>query len=300
VSKLPTPTNITKKLDEFIQNSLDFFKYTDVPSDLSENTSIFSKHLLNTKPVIPDLVIYNTTFNKNDCFVEGIHCTEYNSFPRVKFEVKVKPLPAENIPVSNYNEKNHYGDEEECEWEDVDAKGLEDVQVLFQKIPGMKGEKEKEAIILKLEEKEDSKVINVNSLFGVSFPLEPKNVKIPDLFSENDGILKKEKMVILDPFRDDINLSHEIINNKHKRTNSGEMPNHMHLTNTNNNIFKHNIPQSSNNVLQNTNNRASNKYNLPSQKETESLFSDLSLINRNIPSQMEDYPNINQKNAIFE
>ena len=62
----PIQSSLVKNLDEFIQKSLNIFNYLEIPAEVLQNTSSeLSKHLLNPKPVIPDLVIYNNTFNKN-------------------------------------------------------------------------------------------------------------------------------------------------------------------------------------------------------------------------------------------
>lgn len=271
---LPTDSKLTKILDEFIQNSLKLFKYTDIPNTLSENTSIYSKHLINSNPEIPDLVIYNTAFNKNDCFVEGIHCSELNSFPRVKFEVNVKPL--EQSLSTNPSEKlktNDYYDEEEVEWEDVDAKELQNVQVTFQKIPKPGDPKED---ILKLDNEEVSKVVNINSLFGVNFPFDQQNQKhvfpftqehTSDIFKENINEPNIKKPL----------SSNEIINmqNTFKQT---MMPN----------MNKENL-KSSNTLLKQE--VLLNKKIL----ENDSLFSDLSLINRNIPIDVSENQQYSQK-----
>jgi len=271
---LPIDSKLTKLLDEFIKNSLKLFKYTDLPNTLSESTSIYCKHLINNNPVIPDLVIYNTTFNKNDCFVEGIHCSEMNSFPRVKFEVSVKPLeqPIDNN-VQDKGKGNEYFDEEEVEWEDVDAKDLQNVQVTFQKIP-KPGEPKQD--VFKLHTEEVSKIININSLFGVNFPMEQHNKN--DLFSfaeEGATDLFKEKPVdstVKKPLS-----SNEIISMQNNVKQS-MMPN---MTKENlkssNTIFKQDVIHNKKGI------------------ENDSLFSDLSLINRNIPNEINDNKQFSQK-----
>ena len=71
-------------LDEFIQNCLNKYKCYDIShsSEINSSESIYESSSL-----LPDLIIYNKTFNKNECFY-GMKCNEFQSFPRVKFEIK--------------------------------------------------------------------------------------------------------------------------------------------------------------------------------------------------------------------
>ena len=75
---------VHSKLDDFIQNSLDKYSFADVTQDMLDSASIYSKHIISNKPAIPDLVIYNKKFNKNDCFVDA-DTTKFNPFPRQIF-----------------------------------------------------------------------------------------------------------------------------------------------------------------------------------------------------------------------
>ena len=73
-----------RELDEFIQNSLDKFFFVEPWINLYENTGIFSKYIISNKSTIPDLIIFNKTFNKNDCY-EGANRNYFNKFPRLRF-----------------------------------------------------------------------------------------------------------------------------------------------------------------------------------------------------------------------
>ena len=73
-----------RELDEFIQNSLDKFFFVEPWKNLYDNTGIFSKHIISNKSTIPDLIIFNKTFNKNDCY-EGANRNYFNKFPRLRF-----------------------------------------------------------------------------------------------------------------------------------------------------------------------------------------------------------------------
>jgi hypothetical protein len=73
--------NQHKAFDEFIQNSLDKYHFVDPREEMYEATGIYSKFIVSNKSAIPDLVIWNKKFNKNECFVDA-STKEYNSFPR--------------------------------------------------------------------------------------------------------------------------------------------------------------------------------------------------------------------------
>jgi hypothetical protein len=74
-------TPLQNKLDLFIQSSLDLYLFVERNPISYENDSFLSKHLFNYKSQIPDLVIYNKIFNKNQCFYEG-NSSNFNPFPR--------------------------------------------------------------------------------------------------------------------------------------------------------------------------------------------------------------------------
>ena len=73
-----------RELDDFIQNSLDKYFFVETWKKLYDNTSIFSKYIISNKSTIPDLIIFNKTFNKNDCFY-GANRNYFNKFPRLRF-----------------------------------------------------------------------------------------------------------------------------------------------------------------------------------------------------------------------
>lgn len=70
-----------KLFDEFIQNSLNKYSFVDPWEELYEATGVYSKYVVSNKSAIPDLVIYNKKFNKNECFFE-IKVNDFNPFPR--------------------------------------------------------------------------------------------------------------------------------------------------------------------------------------------------------------------------
>ena len=57
-----------KKLDDFIQGCLNKFKFIDPLPSFYEKTGGDKDLIISHKSTIPDLVIWNKTFNKNECF----------------------------------------------------------------------------------------------------------------------------------------------------------------------------------------------------------------------------------------
>ena len=78
-----------KHLDEFIQKCLDKFKFVEPNKELYETTGTDKDLIISHKSTIPDLVIWNKTFNKNNCFI-GANTSHHNEFPRYLFYIKIK------------------------------------------------------------------------------------------------------------------------------------------------------------------------------------------------------------------
>ena len=76
-------------LDEFIQKCLDNFKFVDPKKELYESTGEDKNLIISHKSTIPDLVIWNKTFNKNNCFI-GANTNNEAKFPRYLFYIKIK------------------------------------------------------------------------------------------------------------------------------------------------------------------------------------------------------------------
>ena len=73
-----------KTLDDFIQNSLEKYKFVDPTEEMYTATGIYSKYIISNKSAIPDLVIWNKKFNKNECFYDSTS-KDYTAFPRYYF-----------------------------------------------------------------------------------------------------------------------------------------------------------------------------------------------------------------------
>ena len=95
-----------KNLDDFIQKCLDNFKFVEPKKELYETTGIDKDLIISHKSTIPDLVIWNKTFNKNNCFI-GANTSIQNEFPRYLFYIKIK----KNKKMKNNNSTNNKKDD---------------------------------------------------------------------------------------------------------------------------------------------------------------------------------------------
>jgi hypothetical protein len=91
-----------KNLDDFIQKCLDNFKFVEPKKELYEATGLDKDIIISHKSTIPDLVIWNKTFNKNNCFI-GANTSIQNEFPRFLFYIKIK----KNKKTKNNNKKDN-------------------------------------------------------------------------------------------------------------------------------------------------------------------------------------------------
>ena len=83
-----------EKLDEFIQQCLNMFKFVDPKKEFYEATGNEKDLIISHKSTIPDLVIWNKSFNKNECFKEA-NTKKPNPFPRFQFFLRIKSTKAE-------------------------------------------------------------------------------------------------------------------------------------------------------------------------------------------------------------
>ena len=78
--------NMQVSLDLFIQNSLYRFKFVDYSEQILIHHDNLSIYVVDQKSNLPDLVIYNKIFNKNNCFFD-FRGREFYPFPRVTFKI---------------------------------------------------------------------------------------------------------------------------------------------------------------------------------------------------------------------
>ena len=111
ISRPINPNNkITSKhltsLDNFIQQCLDKFKFIDPKQEFYDATGNEKDLIISHKSTIPDLVIWNKRFNKNECFEEG-NTKKGNPFPRFQFYLRIKSnKPDKDKKKEKKNEKD--------------------------------------------------------------------------------------------------------------------------------------------------------------------------------------------------
>lgn len=93
------------QFDEFIQNSLEKFKFVDAKKEYYDITGDDANYIISHKSTIPDLVIWNKTFNKNECF-EGANTAKDNPFPRFQFYLRVKAMKQQETKEKKKKEKD--------------------------------------------------------------------------------------------------------------------------------------------------------------------------------------------------
>ena len=94
-------------LDEFIQNCLNKFKFIEPLKSFYDMTGRDQDSIISHKSTIPDLVIWNKPFNKNECF-EGANLEVNNVFPRYRFYLRLnKDSKAKNNKQNTNKEKKN-------------------------------------------------------------------------------------------------------------------------------------------------------------------------------------------------
>ena len=93
--------------DDFIQSSLDKFYFTEVIPKLDETAEKFHDYIINDESLRPDLIIYNKTFNKNNCYYD-YYDYGFNKYPRKKFTLKADNNKSKNNDdtIKDNNEEN--------------------------------------------------------------------------------------------------------------------------------------------------------------------------------------------------
>ena len=111
-------TELQKKNDQNIQYFLNKYKHYEEIPELKTNTGKDYDAIISHRSTIPDLVIYNKVFNKNDCFVEA-NKKENNYFPRQCFYIKFDEKEKQQSKGENHLEqRKKYEDVKKNEEED--------------------------------------------------------------------------------------------------------------------------------------------------------------------------------------
>ena len=113
-------TELQKKNDQNIQYFLNKYKHYEEIPELKTNTGKDYDAIISHRSTIPDLVIYNKVFNKNDCFVEA-NKKENNYFPRQCFYIKFDEKEKQQSKGENHLEqRKKYEDVKKNEEDDED------------------------------------------------------------------------------------------------------------------------------------------------------------------------------------
>ena len=100
-----------KHLDDFIQSCLLEYQKVDPKPEFYAATGDLKDYIISHKSTIPDLVIYNKTFNKNACFY-GANMLNFNFFPRYLYYIRIKKqkkrnlLKCQSVPRTKKNKRN--------------------------------------------------------------------------------------------------------------------------------------------------------------------------------------------------
>ena len=78
-----------KSLDAFIQNCLNKFRFVEIKKELFPNIGEFTNLIISNKSIIPDLVIWNKSFNKYECFKDMKDSKAFYKYPRTHFYIKI-------------------------------------------------------------------------------------------------------------------------------------------------------------------------------------------------------------------
>ena len=130
--------------DDFIQTALDKYNYTSEIPKLDESAEKFHDYIINEESQIPDLIIYNKTFNKNDCY-SGYYNFGFNKFPRKKFVLNAQKN-SENKENKQIEEKNNLEENKKEDNNDVNIKEKEEVKINEEKKEDKEMNKENEVI----------------------------------------------------------------------------------------------------------------------------------------------------------
>ena len=119
-------TALQKRNDKNIQNFLNKYKHYEENPEYVKNTGEHTNLIISHKSTIPDLVIYNQVFNKNECFFEA-NKNEKNYFPRHSYYIKFEGDEKE-ISKGLKNSKNEETKEKEENFDDDEEEDEEEYE----------------------------------------------------------------------------------------------------------------------------------------------------------------------------
>lgn len=100
-----------EKLDTFIDLVMSKYKQENVKKELYDITGDQAYFIINNNSLIPDLVIFNKTFNKNLCYYD-FKGNAYNPYPRKK------------LKIENFKSMKDYKDNQRDDFKDKDKKDI--------------------------------------------------------------------------------------------------------------------------------------------------------------------------------
>ena len=179
------------KLDEFIQLSLEKFKLVEPMQKLYDATKNDANSIVSHKSTIPDLVIWNKTFNKNECFYDA-DITNDNPFPRFQFYLRIKGTKNDkdkkNNKEKNKNKKFKKKDINENEKKDKNKKKENEIKNLNQLLNNNNNQNEMNKIVSKMKE------IGINGDIKDSEKIIPQDLEyLDDLTKKTEKKNEKEK-----------------------------------------------------------------------------------------------------------
>ncbi len=191
-----------KKLDDFIQSSLEKFKLVEPMKELYDATKNDANSIVSHKSTIPDLVIWNKKFNKNECFYNA-DLNKDNPFPRFQFFLRVKGTKNDKEKKKE-KEKNKNNKK-------LKKKGVFEKNIQKEKIPPKKENEVKnlsQLLNMNNNEKNKSskmKEIGTNGDIKDSERIIPQNLEYLDDFPK-----KKEKNTLINDKENDLNNVNQI------------------------------------------------------------------------------------------
>ena len=306
-----------KKFDIFIQDSLNKYHIVDPWKELYSNTGNNSYSIISNKSLIPDLVIFNKTFNKNNCFLYSNKNNKYIKYPRVAFIFKPKKLkyytPLLNTNTAKNDDSNNQKMLEPFEFKSI-PKEIEDKYIhnVNKKISNnnnilnelndfFQNDNHKKNIEIKINilESDDNKESNKNCEQKTEKNNQMndfKNIIQKRKYSNNDHYHKNK-------FEIPINMNNMINNYNNNNLNYINYIRNLNYQKMMQNIqFQNHVNKILGNINNlNNNNNQNNKINYSStiekKKENKNILNDARTVNNNLLDLNNEIPNNgNQKN----
>ena len=244
-------TELQKRSDLNIQFLLDNYKHFEEDPDFQKITGKHYDLIISHKSTIPDLVIYNKLFNKNDCFVEA-NKKENNYFPRQCFYIKFEEKEKQQSKGGNHFEQSKKTEDNKKKTEEVfenvsddEAEEEEEDENSGDENAVSEIEKGKKDNIIKINDysyvENNSIISNNNSIFKDieslpnNYNLDKKSVLKTDLFNQSRSNYIDNSLRY-----DDINYSYDskIMNNIKNFVENNTIEGNSQLITTEENTFK--------------------------------------------------------------